>query len=259
MHDRHLYLSLIPQALIASMLPPEDFGHYYAVGSNLTSLGDAIFFELDPEFRSGDFPFHVADERCVPGADGEPKKSVYLAIYRVLSRIPVSALGKLYLVTSDGIILGLERGPYRQDAERQLHLYQEFAPVTPMVASRLDPLEFCRFITNPAQPVNVPRIVFSELKLHGLATDPAGGLADDLPYRQIRHLRTVLVELATNQSKQTKLVEKQVKDGPLYRMIRGGVYVGDARDFACYPFPSAADLDTRHRDWWRSAQTPPLL
>jgi len=29
----HLYLSLSPEALIASMLSPEDFGSYYALGS----------------------------------------------------------------------------------------------------------------------------------------------------------------------------------------------------------------------------------
>ena len=29
----HLYLSFIPEALIASMLPPEEFGDYYAVGA----------------------------------------------------------------------------------------------------------------------------------------------------------------------------------------------------------------------------------
>ena len=44
----HLYLSLIPEALIASMLTPEEFGAYYAVGSEKKSRGQAIFFEIDP-------------------------------------------------------------------------------------------------------------------------------------------------------------------------------------------------------------------
>ena len=30
--DKHLYFSLIPEALIASQLPPEKFGQYYATG-----------------------------------------------------------------------------------------------------------------------------------------------------------------------------------------------------------------------------------
>ena len=75
MHEVHLYLSLIPQALVASMLPPEDFGRYYATGTRVHVQGEAIFFELDPAFRSGDFPFHILEEKCVPGPSGEPKKS----------------------------------------------------------------------------------------------------------------------------------------------------------------------------------------
>ncbi len=41
----HLYLSMLPEALIASMLSPEEFGIYYAVGSQKKSRGQAIFFE----------------------------------------------------------------------------------------------------------------------------------------------------------------------------------------------------------------------
>ena len=33
----HLYLSLIPEALIASMLPPEEFVQYYATGHQYNS------------------------------------------------------------------------------------------------------------------------------------------------------------------------------------------------------------------------------
>ena len=35
----HLYYSLIPEALIASMLPPEKFGQYYATGHKFKSKG----------------------------------------------------------------------------------------------------------------------------------------------------------------------------------------------------------------------------
>jgi len=35
----HLYFSLIPEALIASMLPPEQFGQYYATGHKYKSKG----------------------------------------------------------------------------------------------------------------------------------------------------------------------------------------------------------------------------
>jgi hypothetical protein len=89
-------------------------------------------------FRSDDFPFHLMDERCITKADGAPKRSVYLSIYRVLSRIPVSALGNLYLVTNDGKTLELPRSVYLPEPSGRLHLYQEFCPINPMVASRPD-------------------------------------------------------------------------------------------------------------------------
>lgn len=41
---RYLYLSLLPEALIASMLPPEEFGNYLAVGTKKRTRGQAIFF-----------------------------------------------------------------------------------------------------------------------------------------------------------------------------------------------------------------------
>jgi hypothetical protein len=149
--EKHLYLSLIPEALVASMLPPKDFGAYYAVGTQVHVQGEAIFFEVDPRFRSDDFPFQLVDDRCVPGPDGRRKSSVYLSIHEVLSRVPVSALGSLFLVTNDGRTLELKRGAYHPETERRLHLYQEFCPITPMVASWLEPRDFGRFITDTRQ------------------------------------------------------------------------------------------------------------
>jgi hypothetical protein len=252
--DTHLYLSLIPQALIASMLSPEDFGYYYAVGTQVHSSGEAIFFEVDPAALPADeFPLHLIEERCVPKADGSPKKSVYLGIYRVLSRVPVAALGRLFLVTRDGRTLALERSEYVSEPERQAHLYQELCPISPMVASCLEPMDFCRFITDPRRPVHLPRLVFSQLHLRGLATDPLRGEASDLPYPNLQHIRDVLAELLASEEKKTKLVLKRV-EGVYYRTIRGGFYVGDQEDFAFYRLPDTEELETQHYAWWRSAQ-----
>ncbi|NEX15635.1 MAG: hypothetical protein C1943_03090 [Halochromatium sp.] len=253
MSNYHLYLSLIPEALIASMLEPKEFGAYYAVGRSGRVFGESIFFELDPNFRSEDFAFSLADERCVTQPDGKPKSSVYLGIYNVLARIPVSAIGKLYLVTDDGRTLELERADYTPDREHPLHLYQEFCPKSPLVASRLEPQAFCRSITDPKKPVNLPRIVFSDLALGELAFDPLNGKADDLPYRYIPHLRDVLSDFTAN-TKDSKLVLKHVRDAVIYRTVQTGFYVGDHDHFAYYPFPSREALQSTHYDWWRSAQ-----
>jgi hypothetical protein len=259
MSATYLYLSLIPQALIASMLAPEAFGRYYAVGAKVHSRGEAIFFELDPaQLPEGEFPLDQVAERCVAKADGSPKKSVYLAIYRVLSRVPVSAMKALHLVTRDGQTLSLDRALYEADREPRAHLYQEFCPIDPMVASVLEPMDFCRAITDTRRPIHVPRIVFSELALRELATDPINGRANDLPYPNIPHLRDVLASLLSSHRKNSKLVLKQVNEGVFYRTIRGGFYVGDQLDFAFYRFPAIAQLEANHYSWWRSAQAPAM-
>lgn len=255
MTQTYLYLSLIPQGLIASMLDPEAFGTFYSVGTRVHSRGESIFFEVDRDrLPEGEFPLEMIEERCVPKPDGSPKKSVYLAIYRVLSRIPVAALGSLYLVTRDGLTLELKRGEYQREPERQAHLYQEFCPIDPMVASALEPLEFCRAITDPGRPVHVPRIVFSQLSLRGLATDPMRGEAHDLPYPNLQHLREVLASLLESDHKSSKLFLKHVNAGVYFRTMRGGFYVGDQEDFAFYPIPSPEELESSYYNWWRSAQ-----
>ena len=55
------------------MLIPEEFGAYYAVGTQKKSRGQAIFFEIDPKFRSDFFNVEEGIERCVPHEDGSPK------------------------------------------------------------------------------------------------------------------------------------------------------------------------------------------
>ncbi len=259
MNSVYLYLSLIPQALIASMLDPVAFGRYFAVGERVHSRGEAIFFEVDPALLpAGEFPMELIEQKCVARDDGSPKRSVYLAIYRVLSRVPVAALGRLHLVTRDGQTLSLRRAEYVAETGRRAHLYQEFCPIEPVVASCLPPLEFCRGLTDTSKPVHVPRIVFSELSLRGLARDPLKGLADDLPYPNMEHLRDVLAGLLASESNKAKLYMKQATEGVFYRTIRGGVYVGDQQDFAFYRFPSVAELEARHYGWWRSAQAPAI-
>ncbi len=254
----HLYLSLIPESLIASNLPPEEFASYYAVGTEKRSRGPAIFFELDPDFESDLFPREDRDKLCQPHSDGRPRKSSYLGIYRVLENIPLSALKKLYLVTDDGRTLGLcpqskDTIPEKGDNER-FHLFQEFTPVTPRVLSRYGPVEFWKYITDQSQPVSVPKIVFCELKLEGLSTEPSSIDVENLPYSNLAHLRDCLNDLKNMEAKKTKVVIRQLSnDHLLYRTVRNGFYVGDSEDLIYFPMPTIEALNREHYSWWRSA------
>ena len=254
MAEQHLYLNLIPESLVASNLPPKEFGSYMAVGPKFYSRGEALFFELDPSFDASAFAKEGGDVAAQPHSDGSPKRSRYLSSYRVLERVPREALGSLYLATDDGRVLEIERGEHAPEPDRDLHLYQEFCPTTPMVASRLSPAEFAKAVTDTAAPVSFPRLVFADLVLNDLATDPLGGDIGNLPYRELDHLRHCLSSLSDSNSKATKNVSRRLVGRFNYRTVRRGFYVGDSDGLAFYPMPSEEQLESVHYDWWRSAQ-----
>lgn len=253
--DKYLYLSVTPEALISSMLPPDEFGNYLAVGTRKRSRGQAIFFEIDPVLAGDIVPMDYIDKNCVPHKDGSPKHSLYISIYRVLERIPLKAFKKLYLTTDDGRVLGLDQAEYTHKEVQGLHLYQELSPVTPRIASNLGPKKFLENVTNQENKVSVPKLFFVELMLNGLATDPMAGSAEDLPYANIPHLRDCLVGLLHDKNKSTKTVIRFFNGDVLYRTCKSGFFVGDFNNLIYYPFPSKEELEQDHYVWWRSALT----
>lgn len=251
----HLYVSLLPEALIASMITPEEFGSYYAVGSARKLHSQAIFLELDPSFRHDFFPIEEGMKRCVPHVDGEPKKSVYISTYRVLEHISLKAVQKLYLVTGYGETLGLERSYDLPPADKDFHQYQEIAPVQPLVVSTLGPVEFYEFITqDPSSMIHLPAIAFADLRLGALARDPEFGEVGELPYNYIPHLRECLLELKDSEKTITsKMVDRVHPVEFPYRMINTGIYVGNTEELAFYPLPTREELRGKYYRWWRSA------
>jgi len=248
----YLYLSLIPEALIASMLPPMEFGNYLAVGTKKRTRGQAMFFSLGD---LGKTPFDVRDieSRCVPHPNGEPKHTVYLSVYRVLERIPLSTIRNLYMVTPDGRVLELQPSAGQPQHFQPYNLYQEICPVHPRIVSTLDPQRFTRYITDPGNPIHVPKICFVDLRLGELASDPENGSANDLPYRAINHLRDCLVELRDNPGKGTKTVDRIHPQTFPFQTVASGVYLGSGKNLLFYPFPSVEKLQSTYYEWWRSA------
>ena len=249
----HLYLSMIPEALIASMLTPEEFGVYYAVGTEKKSRGQALFFEIDPDFRHADLPIDQGIKRCVPHEDGSPKRSVYITVYRALERISLDAIRKLYLVTQDGRILGLEPEAKIPSDPAGLHLYQEIAPVHPLIVSTLGPMKFYDLIIkNPTSLLTLPSVCFADLQLGELANNPEFGSVGNLPYANIDHLRECLVELRTK-TVHTKMVDRLSPTSFAYRTLKSGIFVGNAEKLLFFPLPSQEELRNQHYRWWRSA------
>ncbi len=249
----HLYLSLIPEALIASMLSPEEFGAYYAVGSEKRSRGQAIFFEIDPKFRSKEFRIEEGFQRCVPHDDGSPKRSIYISVYRVLENISTNAIKKLYLTTQDGRTLELEPSKKLPADDAGLHLYREISPVTPLVVSTDGPKAFYELIVkNPTSLIKLPAICFAELRLDGLAKDPKNAEVGDLPYTNIEHLRNCLIALHTKQV-MTKMVDRIPSGGIPFRTIKNGIFVGNQEKLIFFALPEEKKLVDKYYKWWRSA------
>ncbi len=249
----HLYLSMTPEALIASMLTPAEFGVYYAVGSQKKARGQAIFFEVNPDFRHDFFRIEEGICRCVPHEDGSPKRSIYISVYRVLEHIPLDVIQKLYLVTQDGRVLGLDSSPELPEKTPGLHLYQEIAPVHPRVVSTLGPRDFYELIVKtPTSLLSLPAVCFVELRLGELAEDPEYGAVRDLPYSNIDHLRQCLVDLKTK-TVHSKMVDRIHPAAFAYRMIENGVFIGNEQQLLYFPMPSPEDLRAQHYRWWRSA------
>jgi len=248
----HLYFSCYRvEALIASQLRPEEFGTYMAVGTRELTSGHAMFFEVKRDRLDESFRLENIDRRCVAHPDGSPKRSLYLSIYRVLERIGLDALGRLYLVTRDGCTLGIEARPYEDDRDEVgPFLYQELCPVSPLVASSLAPEAFSKFITHPSHPISVPRIFFAEMRTD---RDPTGKLASYLPYSHPAHIEDCLNLVREDAAKKTKTVDREHSMFFFYRTIRRGFFVGDQAGVRFYPFPSPEQLQGEYYYWWRSA------
>lgn len=253
MSEKYLYLSFTPEALIFSMLPPQQFGKYLAIGDKKQSSSHAIFLEVDTDIEIDGMKISQMRERCVPHSDGRLRHSAYVSIYRVLERVPLSALGDLHLATKDGLVLTLKKSEYTSRSDDSRFLYQEICPVSPRVVSSLEPREFCRYVTNEANPLYLPKIAFADMTLGELADDPENGKVCNLPYPSIDHLRSCLISLDTKEAKKTKIERRGMRPDIIFYMVQNGFYIGDQEDFLYYRMPDEDLLLSEHNRWWNSA------
>ncbi|MGV8093762.1 MAG: hypothetical protein AB2L24_18030 [Mangrovibacterium sp.] len=250
----YIYLSATPEALIASMLPPEEFGLYLSTGTKKMNRGQAIFFEVEFDQIKDLIDMDSLNKRCIAKPDGKPKSSVYLSVYRVLEKVPLNALKSLYLTTDNGHTLELKKTTYDPPKEEKgkLHLFQELLPVAPLVASDLTPCAFLRRLTDGSIPIVLPKLFFADLKLGELANNPLKGSAEDLPYSNIGHLRDCLEILSGEYEKHMKTVQRFYSGALLYRTIESGFYVGSKDEIIYYGYPGITELENINYDFFRS-------
>ena len=251
-----LYLSLIPEALIISQLPPDRFGAYQATGSRRQIEGPAVFFEVDPAADLSAFRMEDARARCHAHADGSPRKSTYISVYNVLPRVPLDALRRAYLTTPSGLTLGIDPVPWAEKSDDLYFLYQELGPVYPRVVSNRPPEDFCRLVTSPDQLVSLPRLAFLDLRLGPLARDPEADDAGRIPYQHLPHIRECLRGLHPDSGRSTKIVHRGMRPDILFSLVRSGLFVGDAGSgMKFFPLPGEDVLERDRNLWWHSAQS----
>ncbi|MEN8115886.1 MAG: hypothetical protein ABFS16_02845 [Bacteroidota bacterium] len=250
---KYYYLLVTPESLIASHLSPYEFGNYLCVGTKKRTRSQNIYFKLDPN-KMKDLPERYIANHLIPYPDGEPKRSVFFSIYRVIENTPLAALKSLYLATDDGKVLELQSSEYTEIESDETHLYQQFNPITTRVASKLLPNEFISFLTDTSKPVSTPKLMFTELLLNELAHDPNAPI-HNLPYPNPDHLRDCLIKLNNTKGRLTKTVLRFMQGDLSYRTIKNGFFIGEQDRYLYYPFPSVEELEAKHFSWWRSALT----
>jgi hypothetical protein len=252
--SKYIYLTTPPEALIASMLPPKDFGTYLSRGTKNRNRGEAIFFEIDLGQIEKLVDMESIKRRCIAKPDGSPKSSVYLSVYRVLEKLPLSAFKDLYLTTENGCTLQLKKSSYdpAREIKGKLHLYQELCPVTPLVASVLPPSAFLKRLTDGSTPIVLPKLFFVDLKLGELATNPLRGSGEHLPYSNIGHLRDCLEILKDEEGKDMKTVLRFFYGSLLFRTIEDGFFIGSEDEMNYYPYPEFLELEMINYDFFRA-------
>lgn len=250
----HYYLSAFPiEALIASELEPQQFGAYMATGSKKGSDELIIFAEIEGGFGS-DFDWTIAEQKCVSHPNGDPKHSVYLSVYRTLERIPLSAVGDLYLTTRDGRSLQLTRSSEAAlPADRDFFVYQELCPLKPLIVSRLNPEKFAKDLTEPKSLVQVPKILFADLKAPNLDDPENTGNTGGLFLNKKAHFLSCIASISDEKGKANKTFDRSHVESFSFQTIDSGIYLADNKNIVVYPMPAVEEIKKRDYDWGRSA------
>jgi len=255
---KHLYLILYPnEALVASQLTPDEFGMHYSVGSPRHFKGKVIFVEVDIEFRH---PYLRIDEylkNTESGIPDRPKRTKFVKSYRVLEHVEFSSLQKLYLVTTDGGVLGLEKSTDASEhSPDKIRLFQEICPLRLVVASNLLPAQFGHYITAETWSRGAPKIFYTRYDIDVAATVEDNAVyalgTGPLPNINPTNLPTALKELQEDPSKKTKTVSLNPNlDFMSYKSIKDGFWFSAGDETVFYKMPGMEELREKHRTWWR--------
>ncbi len=256
--EKYLYAIMHPnRALIVSMLPPEEFGRHYTVGSSRYFHGQVIYAEIDVEYRNDFLPIEKSLAAATPKADGSPKRTKFVKTYRVLEHLELTAFKDLYVTSSVGKALRLEKAPYtREHKSGFLRTFQEICPLSMIVLSYMDPRQFGEFVTK-SESKGAPKLMFTQIDLNidqflaDLEHDSF--MTSPLPNLHPHKLRDQIQELRSNPQKRVKGISlDSVLSRISFLKLRPGFWVAAQDELLFYPIPTRDVLEHDHYEWYRS-------
>lgn len=257
-YKKRMYMVLYPnQSLIASHYDPEAFAKHYTSGSSRHYSGKVIFAEIDINFRNDFFDIETVLDNLNPHSDGSPKKTKFIACYRVLEHMDLSAIGKLYLTTQEGHCIGLDKGPCTEHKDGFIRIFAEIGPMHMLAMSRLTPQHFGEYITDPKNRKSAPCQFFTQLTLDLVEFvkefEKNPFIPSPIPSLHPSTIRDGYLELMGNTKKKTKgLALDSDMDSISYRRIRNGFTFAAKGECLFYPMPSSREIESMNLKFWRT-------
>ncbi len=258
-YQNRLYQILYPnQALVASQLPPEEFARHYLIGSIRHYSGKMVFADIDLSFRNPYFDIEGCLQNLAPHEDGRPKHTKFICSYRVMEHMDFDYINRLYLSTAEADTLELQPQPYDKVHQTGfLRTFAEIAPLSMLVMSPYDMLEFGRFITQPGNTKGCPKIFYTQVDLNVdqflVDFEKNAFMRAPFPFLHPSKLRDAIQEMKIKQEKNTKGLSLFCPlDQISFKMIRHGfMFTGQDRS-KFFPMPSLHDLEANHFRFWQS-------
>lgn len=257
--EKHLYVIMWPNyALVASMLPPAEFGKHYSLGSSRYFHGLVVFAEIDEDYRHDFFPIDRLLEEVKPNAAGSPKRTKFISTYRVLEHIDLPAFRNLYITSTTGNVLSIEREPYDREHEQGfVRTFQEVCPLRTIVLTYMTPQEFGEYITDKEQPKSAPKVMFTQIDfaidefLQRLDADPFH--SSPIPNVHPHKLRQQILELRARPDKRVKGISLDAALSKIsFLRLRTGFWIAGGKELVYYPIPTQAELERDNFEWLRS-------
>lgn len=245
--------------LVASMLPPTEFGRHYTIGSTRYFQGQVVFIEVDINYRHPHLPIDETLRDVKPKADGSPKRTKFVKTYRVLEHLELSAFKSLYVTTASGKVLEIPKKNYNRSHKPGLiRTFQEICPFGYVLLTFMTPPEFGEFITDPQNHAKgAPKVMFTQIELNidkflrDLDENPF--LTSPIPNVHPHKLRDQILELRANPEKRMKGVSLDSALGRIpFTRLRTGFWIAAQKELLYYPIPDRETLESQHSAWFKS-------